>query len=220
MIRRIIQIDEEKCTGCGLCAAACHEGAIDMVNGKAKLAREHYCDGLGDCLPACPADAIHFVEREAPAYDEEAVRRAAERRVPATAGKVEESKAAHTMPLKNWPIQVKLTPVVSPAFAGADLLIAADCTGYAYGSFHREFAAGRTLLIACPKLDMVDYSEKLAQIFAMNEIRSITLIRMEVPCCGGLENAVLRAIAASGKQIPCEIITIGIQGELLARKKI
>lgn len=195
MIRQIIKINEELCNGCGACATACHEGAIGMVNGKARLLREDYCDGLGDCLPACSTGAITFEKREAPAYDEVAVER---------------SKT------KNWPLQLKLSPVKSPSFDNADLLIAADCTAYAYSNFHQEFMRGRMTLIGCPKLDSVDYSEKLTQIFMANEIRSITLTRMQVPCCGGLENAVKRAIEASGKDIALRVVTIATRGEILA----
>lgn len=208
MIRKIIRINEEKCNGCGACAAACHEGAIGMVNGKAKLLREDYCDGLGDCLPACPMDAISFEEREAPAYDEAAVKKnkAAKENPVNTAGI--ESR------LENWPVQIKLAPVNSPCFQNADLLIAADCTAYSYGNFHEEFMRGRTTLIACPKLDGVDYSIKLQQIFAENDIQSITLVRMRVPCCSGLEFAVQRALMACGKNIPVKTYIIGTDGKI------
>ncbi len=201
MIRKVIEIDEEKCTGCGICADACHEGAIGMVNGKARLLREDYCDGLGDCLPACPAGAIQFVEREAAAYDEQAVR---------------QHKQGPAFRLSGWPIQIKLLPVKSPAFDGADLLIAADCTGYAYGAFRETFLQGRAVLIGCPKLDSVDYSEKLSVIFRENEIRSITVTRMEVPCCRGLEMAVQRALQSSGKSIPVQVAVISTDGKLLS----
>ena len=199
MIRRIIHIDEEKCNGCGKCVHACHEGAIDLVNGKARLMREHYCDGLGDCLPSCPTGAITFEEREAPAYDEAAVKAAQAAKPAAHTGcpgsrirqMAAKAPAAAGEPvsgqLTNWPVQIKLAPTAGPTFAGRDLLIAADCTAYTYGDFHRRFLSGRTLLIGCPKLDMVDYSEKLTAIFRGNDIRSVTLLRMEVPCCGGLE---------------------------------
>ena len=182
MIRRVIQIDAEKCNGCGACARACHEGAIAMENGKARLMRDDYCDGLGDCLPACPANAISFIEREAAAYDAQAV--AANRRAQ---GAPRSARGSHIAAgrLHNWPVQLKLAPVNAPYFDNADLLIAADCTAYAYGSFHADFIAGRIALIACPKLDGTDYSEKLAQVFAENRIRSITVTRMTVPCCGG-----------------------------------
>lgn len=201
MIRKIITIDEEKCTGCGACANACHEGAIGMVNGKAKLLRDDYCDGLGDCLPACPADAISFTEREAACYDAKAV----------------EAAGGHSGGSKigNWPVQIKLAPINAPYFSNADLLIAADCTAYAHANFHNSFMANRITLIGCPKLDMVDYSEKLAAIFSSNEINSITVARMEVPCCGGIEYAVKRAIEASGKDIALHVMVISINGQIL-----
>ena len=209
MIRRIIRIDEDKCNGCGLCAAACHEGAIAMVNGKARLTREDYCDGLGDCLPACPTGAISFEEREAPAYDEAAVKAAqAARAIPQ-----HEALGGPSM-LGNWPVQIKLAPVNAPCFAEADLLIAADCTAYAYGAFHQDFLKGRVALIGCPKLDGVNYAEKLTAILANNPVRSVTVTRMTVPCCGGLEMAVRRAVAASGKAIPLRIVTIGTDGTI------
>ena len=201
MIRNIITIDEEKCNGCGLCAAACHEGAIGMVNGKAKLLREDYCDGLGDCLPACPVDAISFEEREALAYNETAV----------LAAKVSSQ-------LKNFPVQLKLVPIHAPFFDGAELLIAADCTAYAYGNFHHDFIRGKVTLIACPKLDNIDYSEKLSAIFANNNIRTITVARMTVPCCGGLAHAVQTAIAHCGKDIPLYTAIISPDGQLLTNK--
>lgn len=201
MIRKIITIDEEKCTGCGACANVCHEGAIGMVNGKAKLLRDDYCDGLGDCLPACPADAISFTEREAACYDAKAV----------------EAAGGHSGGSKigNWPVQIKLAPINAPYFSNADLLIAADCTAYAHANFHNSFMANRITLIGCPKLDMVDYSEKLAAIFSSNEINSITVARMEVPCCGGIEYAVKRAIEASGKDIALRVMVISINGQIL-----
>ena len=209
MIRRIIRIDEDKCNGCGLCAAACHEGAIAMVNGKARLTREDYCDGLGDCLPSCPTGAISFEEREAPAYDEAAVKAAqAARAIPQ-----HEALGGPSM-LGNWPVQIKLAPVNAPCFAEADLLIAADCTAYAYGAFHQDFLKGRVALIGCPKLDGVNYAEKLTAILANNPVRSVTVTRMTVPCCGGLEMAVRRAVAASGKAIPLRIVTIGTDGTI------
>ena len=201
MIRKIIQINEEKCNGCGLCANACHEGAIDIIDGKAKLVREHFCDGLGDCLPECPTGALTFVEREAPEYDEAAVARAKQE-------KLQESEL-----LRNWPVQIKLAPVQAPYFDGANLLIAADCSAYAYASFHKDFVKGRVTLIGCPKLDVIDYSEKLTQILQNNSIASVTVVRMEVPCCGGIEYAVNRALQNSGKFIPRQVITIGIKGE-------
>ena len=226
MIRRIIHIDEEKCNGCGKCVHACHEGAIDLVNGKARLMREHYCDGLGDCLPSCPTGAITFEEREAPAYDEAAVKAAQAAKPAAHTGcpgsrirqMAAKAPAAAGEPvsgqLTNWPVQIKLAPTAGPTFAGRDLLIAADCTAYTYGDFHRRFLSGRTLLIGCPKLDMVDYSEKLTAIFRGNDIRSVTLLRMEVPCCGGLEHAVKTALAASGKDIPLAVRVVNIDGTL------
>lgn len=198
MIRRIITIDEEKCNGCGLCARACHEGAIGMVDGKAKLLREDYCDGLGDCLPACPMNAIAFVHREAPAYDALAVER-----------------AQNGSRLDQWPVQMKLVPPRAPYFDGAHLLVAADCTAFAYGNFHRDYMNGRITLIGCPKLDQVDYSVKLAAILQNNDIRDITVIRMEVPCCGGLEFAVNRALAQSGKDIPVQVVTVTVDGRIL-----
>ena len=197
MIRKIIRIDKEKCNGCGACAVACHEGAIDMIDGKAKLVREHFCDGLGDCLPECPTGAISFEEREAPEYDEEAV------------------KAAQMPKSPNWPVQIKLAPVNAPYFDGANLLIAADCTAYAHASFYRDFIRNRVTLIGCPKLDQVDYSEKLTAIIQSNNIQSVTIVRMEVPCCGGLETAVKRALQNSGKFIPWQVVTISIDGKIL-----
>ncbi len=230
MIRRIIRIDENKCNGCGLCAAACHEGAISMVNGKARLMREDYCDGLGDCLPTCPTGAISFEEREAPAYDEAAVqaaRKAKEKQdAPLPCGcpgsacrtmKPEEKEMDVSAPgcLSNFPVQIQLAPVNSPWFDGADILIAADCTAYAYGNFHQDFIRGRTTLIGCPKLDPVNYASKLAQIFRSNDVRSVTLTRMTVPCCGGLAHAVRTAIELSGKEIPLRIVTIGPDGQII-----
>lgn len=208
MIRKIIKIDEEKCNGCGRCASACHEGAIGMVNGKAKLLREDYCDGLGDCLPACPTNAISFEEREAPAYNEAAVL--------AAKGSCVSQIEAQESQLSNFPIQIKLIPPSAPYFENADLLIAADCTAYAYADFHRAFLRGRIAMIACPKLDAVDYSEKLTQIFSNHTPRSVTVVRMSVPCCGGLPFAVQKAIGQSGKSIPLQIITLKPNGELLA----
>ena len=229
MIRKIIKIDETKCNGCGACATACHEGAIEMVNGKARLAREDYCDGLGDCLPACPVDAISFEEREAPAYDEAAVREAKMKRhgiksacsCPGSASKSfkREAKAARSFDvpsqLMQWPCQIKLVPVNAPYFDGANLLIAADCTAYAYGNFHTEFMRNHITLIGCPKLDATDYSEKLSAIIANNNIKSVKVLRMEVPCCGGIENAVKRALMASGKFIPWQVITVSTEGKIL-----
>ncbi len=225
MIRKIIKIDEEKCNGCGACATACHEGAIGMVDGKAKLLREDYCDGLGDCLPACPTEAITFEEREAPAYDEAAVLAAKKKQADAknTANKQnieqEAGKEAATVPVKSqlsqWPVQIKLLPVRAPFYQGADLLIAADCTAYAYGNFHNDFIKDRITLVGCPKLDEGDYFDKLYAIIKENDIKSVTVVRMEVPCCGKLEMAVKRALAESGKFIPSQVITISTKGEVL-----
>lgn len=231
MIRKIIQIEEEKCNGCGACAAACHEGAIGMVDGKARLLRDDYCDGLGDCLPSCPTGAITFVEREAAAYDETAVqenlRKAGENSVP-HAGcpgsrmhqmkreNVTEAPAGPAVSrLGQWPCQIRLVPVNAPYFQGAKLLIAADCTAYAYANLHQEFMKGKITLIGCPKLDSVDYSEKLTEIIAKNDIQSVTIVRMEVPCCGGLEAAARKALQSSGKFIPWQVVTISIDGKIL-----
>lgn len=226
MVRRVIEIDREKCNGCGACANACQEGAIGMVDGKARLLRDDYCDGLGDCLPSCPTGAITFEEREAPAYDEAAVKAAQAAKAAAHTGcpgsRIRQMAAkapvaaGESVPgqLTNWPVQIKLAPTAGPAFAGRDLLIAADCTAYTYGDFHRRFLSGRTLLIGCPKLDMVDYSEKLTAIFRGNDIHSVTLLRMEVPCCGGLEHAVKTALAACGKDIPLTVQVVNIDGTL------
>lgn len=259
MKRRIIKIDEHKCNGCGLCAKACHEGAIGMVDGVAKLLRDDYCDGLGDCLPACPMNAISFEEREALPYDEAAVKAAmaeraklaeiAERAEQAAAevkkeptlgcgcpgsmakaivreeacacsGSAEETPAAPApvtlqSQLSQWPVQIKLAPVNAPYFDGAKLLIAADCTAYAYANFHQDFIKGRITLVGCPKLDMVDYAEKLTEIIANNDIKEVTVVRMEVPCCGGIEMAAKRALQASGKFIPWQIVTISTDGKIL-----
>ena len=204
MIRKIIQIDEEKCNGCGACAAACHEGAIGMVNGKAKLLRDDYCDGLGDCLPACPTDAIHFVEREAATYDHEAVM------------KNKEEKMKPVSRLTQWPVQIKLAPVKAPYFDGAKLLIAADCTAYAYAGFHERFIKDHITLVGCPKLDAVDYAEKLTEIIRENEISSVAVVRMEVPCCGGLEHAVKTALKDSGKLIPWSVAVISTDGKVIS----
>ncbi len=271
MVRQIIHIDEEKCNGCGLCAEACHEGAIDIVNGKAKLVREHFCDGFGDCLPNCPTGAITFEEREAPAYDEAAVKSA---KAEKTAGReaceemgqkegmrfmteqemnmkkeMEQHAAGHGCPgsrfmklggnsernengenpapgqmsaayrpvsrLAQWPCQIKLLPAKAPFYDGAKLLIAADCTAYAYANMHEDFMKGKVTLIGCPKLDAVDYSEKLTQIIAENDIKSVTIVRMEVPCCGGLQRAAENALRASGKFIPWQVVTISRNGEIL-----
>lgn len=232
MIRKIIQIDQDKCNGCGACAAACHEGAIAMVDGKAQLMRDDYCDGLGDCLPACPTGAISFVVREAAAYDEAAVLAAKAKKeeklpcgCPGTAAKaIHREQAPDSLcqapasQLRQWPVQIKLAPVNAPWFDGADVLVAADCTAYAYGNFHQEFIKGRITLVGCPKLDSVDYSEKLTEILKNNHIRSITVVRMEVPCCGGIENAVKRALQLSGKSMPCSVVTISTDGRILDRK--
>ena len=210
MKRKVVQIDETKCNGCGECASACHEGAIGMVDGKARLLRDDFCDGMGDCLPACPAGAISFVEREAAPYDEKAVQ-SARRTPPASAAATTRSASA----LAQWPCQIRLVPAIAPFFRGADLLIAADCTAYAYADFHRDFMRGRTTVVGCPKLDPVDYAEKLADVFGMNDVRSVTLVRMEVPCCGGLEAAARRAIQASGKAISLLVVTISRDGRVL-----
>ncbi len=276
MIRRVIHIDHEKCNGCGICANACHEGAIGIVDGKAQLLRDDYCDGLGDCLPTCPTGAITFVEREAAAYDEEAVKAHMERRkqeqaaghdtahqedaaqkalaftgcpgsrarqivheeAPVFTGcpgsrsqQISHEEAADAVQdtanetpaapfhlqsqLTNWPVQIKLAPVRAPYFNNARLLIAADCTAYAYANFHLEFLKGKVALIGCPKLDDVDYSEKLTEIIKSNDIQSVTIVRMEVPCCGGLQNAAIRALQNSGKFIPWQVVTISIDGKIL-----
>ena len=231
MLRKIIKIDEEKCNGCGACAAACHEGAIEMIDGKAKLTREDYCDGLGDCLPACPTNAITFEEREAPAYDEDAVRQAKMKKFgvklpcgcPGTQSKTINRQAstetARTANVKSrllqWPCQIKLVPVNAPYFENANLLIATDCTAYAYGNFHEDFIRNHITLIGCPKLDEGDYAEKLTQIIANNNIKSVKVVRMEVPCCGGIENAVKRALQASGKFIPWQVVTISTDGKII-----
>jgi NAD-dependent dihydropyrimidine dehydrogenase PreA subunit len=208
MIRKIITINEAKCNGCGLCVNACHEGAIGLVDGKAKLLHEHYCDGLGDCLPACPMDAISFEMREAPAYDEAAV-------LAAKAKKEQPITVSVPSRLQNFPVQLKLVAPNAPWLADADLLIAADCTAYAYGNFHQDFMSGKVTMIGCPKLDAVSYAEKLAEIFRHNNIRSVTVARMTVPCCGGLSYAVRTAIEQSGRQIPMQIVTISPDGRVV-----
>ena len=269
MIRKIIHINEEKCNGCGACANACHEGAIQMVAGKAKLMRDDFCDGLGDCLPACPTNAITFEEREAVAYDDDAVKAHLAAKGPEALKKHLDAKKAHAhdndaptthhagcpgsmareihhevphhggcpgsmarsvehntestaqtaysmeSQLRQWPVQIKLAPVSAPYFQNANLLIAADCTAYAYARFQEEFRNGKVVLIGCPKLDAVDYTGKLAEIIEKNSIRSITVVRMEVPCCGGMERAVKKALESSGKTLPLEVVTISIQGERL-----
>lgn len=230
MLRKIIKIDQTKCNGCGACAAACHEGAIEMINGKAKLTREDYCDGLGDCLPACPVDAISFEMREAPAYDEAAVKAAqAAKKAPLPCGcpgsnsksikREAAPEAASCSPVNSqlcqWPVQIKLVPVNAPYFDGANLLVAADCTAFAYGNFHNEFIRNHVTLIGCPKLDEGDYAQKLTQIIANNNIKSVKIVRTEVPCCGGIENAVKRALMASGKFIPWQVVTISTDGRIL-----
>lgn len=237
MVRKIIQIDEEKCNGCGACAAACHEGAIGMVDGKAKLLRDDYCDGLGDCLPECPTGAITFVEREAATYNEQAVMENKQKKMRESGMALphagcpgqkmraltpnENAPASGTATvttasqLGQWPCQIKLVPVNAPYFKDAKLLIAADCTAYAYANMHSKFMHGRITLIGCPKLDSVDYSEKLTEIIKTNDIKSVTIVRMEVPCCGGLEQAAKKALQQSGKFIPWQVITISIDGKIL-----
>ena len=260
MIRKIIHINEEKCNGCGACANACHEGAIQMVDGKARLMRDDFCDGLGDCLPACPTNAITFEEREADAYDDDAVKAHLAAKGPEALKKHLDAKKAHahdndapaphhggcpgsmareiqhTAPhgasasnnmsgstptaysmesqLRQWPVQIKLAPLSAPYFQNANLLIAADCTAYAYGNFHNQFIKNHVVLIGCPKLDVVDYTEKLTEIIKHNDFKSLTIVRMEVPCCGGLEHAATEALKASGKFIPWQVVTIGIDGTI------
>ena len=238
MIRKIIHIDEDKCNGCGLCATACHEGAIDIIDGKAKLVRENFCDGFGDCLPGCPTGAITFEEREAPAYDEAAVQESKKKKElqekmkhlheggcpgsrmrmleqPGEAGSNIAEPMRQAPQLRNWPVQIKLAPLNAPYVNNAKLLIAADCTAYAYANFHQEFMRGKVTLVGCPKLDAVDYSEKLTEIIRSNEIQEVTIVRMEVPCCGGLEMATKKALQASGKFIPWQVVTISIDGKIL-----
>ena len=251
MTRKIVQIDREKCNGCGLCAKACHEGAIGMVDGKAALLRDDYCDGMGDCLPECPAGAISITEREAAAYDEKAVEAAKRARMqeqmkaggmelhpdgrtpppggcpgkamrqfhrtPAQAAAPDAAPgtAVETSALAQWPCQIRLVPAKAPFFDGAKLLVAADCTAYAYASFHRDFMRGKTTIVGCPKLDPVDYSEKLTDILRENDIKSVTIVRMEVPCCGGLEMAAKKALQASGKFIPWQVVTLSLDGRII-----
>ena len=234
MIRRIIQIDREKCNGCGACAEACHEGAIAMVDGKAELMRDDYCDGLGDCLPACPTGAITFVEREAAAYDEQAVMENKQKKMrkegmtlpcgcPGSQSRqIKRAEDPHAgaqcavqeSRLSQWPVQIKLVPVNAPYFDGAKLLIAADCTAYAYAAFHERFIRGHITLVGCPKLDSVDYAEKLTEIIRENDVKSVTVVRMEVPCCGGLERAAVTALKNSGKFIPWQVVTVTLDGRL------
>ena len=245
MKRRIIEIDREKCNGCGICADACHEGAIGMKDGKAVLLRDDYCDGLGDCLPTCPTGAISFIEKDTLPYDEAAVKANMEKKkaasgsapsapytefhgcpgsramkiehrhtaAPASAG-ISDAVCMESQ-LCNWPVQIKLAPIKAPYFDGANLLVAADCTAYAYANFHRDFIKGRVALIGCPKLDMIDYTEKLEAIIAENDIKSLTILRMEVPCCGGIEMAAKSALQNSGKFIPWNVVTISTEGEIL-----
>lgn len=229
MIRKIIKIDEEKCNGCGVCVSACHEGAIGLVDGKAKLMRDDYCDGLGDCLPSCPTGAISFEQREAADYNEKAVM---ENRLKkhgiANHGGCPGSKLSRIMHgygshtdikaesrLSQWPVQIKLVPINAPYFENANLLVAADCTAFAYGNFHNEFIRNHITLIGCPKLDEGDYTEKLTDIIKGSSIKSVTVVRMEVPCCGGIENAVKAALKASGKFIPWRVVTISTDGNIL-----
>ena len=239
MKRRIIEIDRDKCNGCGACAAACHEGAIAMVDGKAQLMRDDYCDGLGDCLPACPTGAITFVEREAAAYDEKAVMENKQKKMQekmkkegmtlpcgcpgSRSRRIEHAECDASEPrgaepvsrLLQWPVQIKLVPVNAPYFDGARLLIAADCTAYAYAAFHERFIKGHITLVGCPKLDGVDYSEKLTEIIRNNDIKSVTVGRMEVPCCGGLEHAAKTALQRSGKFIPWQVVTVSTDGRII-----
>ncbi|WP_026652129.1 ATP-binding protein [Butyrivibrio proteoclasticus] len=249
MVRKIIKIDEEKCNGCGICANACHEGAIDIVNGKAKLVRENFCDGFGDCLPGCPMGAISFEEREAPAYDEAAVKASQAKKMyeekmqkdcesghphgqgcpgsrfmqlktsadelAAPGQDMISRMSTHVSRLMQWPCQIKLLPTQADFYNGAKLLIAADCTAYAYANMHEEFMKGKVTMIGCPKLDEGDYTEKLTEIIAHNDIASVTIVRMEVPCCGGLQRAAENAIKNSGKFIPWQVVTISRNGEVI-----
>ena len=243
MKRQIIHIDENKCTGCGLCVSACHEGALDLIDGKARLVRENFCDGFGDCLPACPAGAITFEEREAPAYDEAAVKKSRETKkekvemkdmrreggcpgsrvvqlkptaaAPSAEGSAPMAFARPVSRLGQWPCQIKLVPVTAPFFKGAKLLVAADCTAYAYANMHEDFMKGKVTLIGCPKLDAVDYTDKLTAILRENDIQSLTIVRMEVPCCGGLQRAAVNALKESGRFIPWQVVTISRDGKIL-----
>jgi len=220
MLRKIVNINEEKCNGCGACAAACHEGAIVMINGKARLIKEDYCDGLGDCLPACPADAITIEEREAAAYDHDAVMARLEAmKDPALRAAIEKMELLELTSskscLKNFPVQIKLAPIRAAFFNGCKLLIAADCTAYAYGNFHKDFIDGHVTLIGCPKLDATNYADKLAEIIRQNDIREIVVTRMTVPCCGGMSGAVMQAVSASGKTVPVKIVTIDTDGSIV-----
>ncbi|MDD4315556.1 MAG: 4Fe-4S binding protein [Clostridia bacterium] len=232
MLRKIITIDEGKCNGCGACAEACHEGAIGMIGGKAKLLRDDYCDGLGNCLPVCPTGAITFEEREAAEYNEEEVRKKMQQKVqeklacgcPGTQARKLERKeeeecsrsyAESPSRLQQWPVQLKLAPVNAPYFKGANLLVAADCAAYAYANFHEKFIKNRITVIGCPKLDMVDYTEKLTEIIRLNDIKSVMVVRMEVPCCGGIEFAVKNALQKSGKFLPWQVVTITTGGEII-----
>lgn len=239
MVRKIIKIDEDLCNGCGLCAKACHEGAIGMSGGKAKLLRDDYCDGLGDCLPVCPTGAITFVEREAGAYDEAAVKANMAKKqaqaakplpcgCPGTNSKAivrneaaePDTGCAATQPavssrLRQWPVQIKLAPVNAPYFDGAHLLVSADCAAYAYGNFHNDFIKNRITLIGCPKLDSIDYAEKLTAILSGNNIKSVTVVRMEVPCCAGIENAVKTALQKSGKMLQWQVVTVSTDGRIV-----
>ncbi len=212
MIRKIITIDNEKCNGCGLCATACHESAIAIVNGKAKLIRDDYCDGLGNCLPACPTNAISFEEREALAYDDDAVKEN-QRRQKAAVSSTSTTLAVPSQ-LNQWPVQIKLVAPNAPFFENTDLLVAADCTAFTYGNFHNDFIKNHSIVIGCPKLDMIDYSEKLAEILRLNTINSVTVTRMIVPCCGGIEYAVKEAIKNSGKDIPLRVVTMDLNGNI------
>lgn len=214
MLRKIIEINEKKCNGCGLCASACHEQAIVMVEGKAKLLRDDYCDGLGDCLPACPTNAISFIEREALAYDEDAVLESQK-----SSGNITMKEYIPTSKLNQWPVQIKLVPVTAPYFNNCNLLVGADCSAFAYGNFHNEFIKDRALAIGCPKLDDIDYSKKLKDIIVNNSINSITVVRMEVPCCGGIEFAVVNAVKESGKNIDVNVVVITTKGEKLSSRK-